>query len=213
MRLRPLARSAALVLLAPVLLVADVSHGPPATSASNVRTTTVARPVPEPATTFAVGSEAFNRAVAIAEAQWGRRPCGGDVSYSWAVLPDLVNGRATWTNPGTPWGNPATNRACHIALNAVAPFDWPMFCTVVAHEMGHLLGLRDEPDPGTLMSGVYTAPLAACAEPPPAAVTAVAPVAARAARPRRVVRRRCVITRRHGRVVRHCVVLKKRRRR
>jgi hypothetical protein len=198
MRLRLLAAAVALALLAPALLTPAPSHGA----------------VAQPAAAFAVGSEPFNRAVAIAEAQWGRRPCGGHVSYSWDVLPELTNGHATWLNPVAPYADPSLNRNCRIVFNAVASFDWPMFCTVVAHEMGHLLGLRHAEDPRSLMAPLYTAPLAACAEPQPAVAAAAAPGPASTARRvvrhrtvrRRTVRRRCRTVRGKHRTVRRCVV-------
>jgi hypothetical protein len=202
MRLRSL-------LPAVVLLLVPVLSSPPAARAA------------DPA--FAVGSPAFDRAVAIGQAHWGVVPCGGDVSYSWGPLPAGTNAEATWSNDAEPYVNARANRRCHIVFNSTGWFDWPLFCTVVAHEIGHLVGHRHDPEPNRLMSAVYAGPIAECAAPAPAQAAAPAsqsaPVATTAAarrapqQRRRRVRVGCVVVRRRGRKVRRCVRLRHRRER
>jgi hypothetical protein len=197
MRLRLLPPAVVLSLVSALALVA------PSSSAA-------AGPVPDPATAFAVGGPAFQRAVAIAQAVWGATPCAGDVTYSWRPLPALRNAHSTWSNPVASYGNAPANRDCHVVFNSAEQFDWPKFCTVATHEIGHLVGHDHDPAPDRLMSAIYTAPIAACAPDPehpvPGAQTA-APASAvfRASRRSgRRVRRRCVVVRREGRKVRRC---------
>ena len=169
-------------------------------------------------------------ALQVAEQHWGTAPCAGAVTVQWTADPDgLLNATSTWSNPVDLWSAPERDTNCVVALNPNASWDWPKLCTVVAHEVGHLLGHQHVDDPTDLMNAIYTVPLSACAaiaEPegvltasvraaaaqPVAAVAAVsapvaavsAPIAATSATatasPPRLVRKRAV--RRHRRVAR-----------
>ena len=125
----------------------------------------IAAPAPAAASsdqTFAVGGAEFQRARAIAQAHWGAVPCQGNVTYSWQGLEPLTNARATWSNPTDPWNNAAANFDCTVVFNALTQYDFAMLCTVMAHELGHLLGHAHTAQDGLLMSSVYSAPLPAC---------------------------------------------------
>ena len=100
----------------------------------------------------------------VAEQYWGTTPCGGAAQIAWVDSPDtLLNATSTWDNPVDTWQQPAMNAHCLIALNPEATWDWNKLCTVVGHEVGHLLGHQHVADPTDLMTPVYTVPLPACA--------------------------------------------------
>jgi hypothetical protein len=138
-------------------------------------------------------------AEAIAQAYWASTPCGGSVTIQWADLDPTTNAQSTWSNPTSSYGDAAENFDCTVQFNRRVDFDWPMFCTVLVHEFGHLTGHPHSSDPNDVMSPYYTQPLAQCAStpdptltfaPPPVAAAAPAPAAARAATPHRPARPR-----------------------
>ena len=207
---RPVLRSA---LVALALLLAGLSAAPAASAAS--------------AQEFAVGSPEFQRAVGIAQAHWGTVPCQGQVHYTWQGLEPLTNARATWSNPTDAWNNVAANFDCTVVFNALTQYDFPMLCTVMAHELGHLLGRQHEARDGELMSAIYSAPLPECGgtttgqadqhadEADPLAWSVTEPVARkkkstkRAAKKASAKRKRCIVRMKSGKRVRRCVPLKK----
>src|SRR3712207_9307195 len=63
-----------------------------------------------------------------------------------------TNATASWRNPSDAWNNPGENFDCRIEFNATAEYDWPKFCTVMTHEVGHLSGQPHSDRPGELMS-------------------------------------------------------------
>jgi hypothetical protein len=86
--------------------------------------------------------------------------------------------------------NAGENFDCAIELNTQVEFDAPKLCTVLAHELGHLLGRPHAAQPGQLMSPVYSEALPACAAASPAPApapsapaTTPAPAPARTAAP------------------------------
>jgi hypothetical protein len=128
---------------------------------------------------FPVAGADFQRAIAVAQGFWGATPCNGQVTYTWSGLEPLTNARASWSNPSSAWGNAAQNFACEVVFNRGMQFDFPMLCTVMTHEIGHLLGQQHDPNAGQLMSAIYTAPIGPCqAGQPPAPVAQPAAAAA-----------------------------------
>ncbi|HEV2814887.1 MAG TPA: matrixin family metalloprotease, partial [Solirubrobacteraceae bacterium] len=114
----------------------------------------------------------------LAERHWGGAACDGSVDVAWTVLEPGTNATASWRNPTDAWNNADENFDCRIDFNARADFDWEKLCTVMAHEIGHLLGRQHVADAADLMAPLYSDPLAACATTPDPArpVAAGAPV-------------------------------------
>ncbi len=138
---------------------------------------------PGPDARFPVGGPSLEAAQRIAHAHWGGVPCAGTVEIRWAQLDGDTNATASWRNPTDAWNNPAENFDCTVELNSGMEYDWPKLCTVVAHELGHLLGRRHADDPRDLMAPVYSGELPACASAAdPAAVPAPPPAPAAAQR-------------------------------
>lgn len=114
----------------------------------------------------------------IAVAWWGTTPCGGNVTITWDTLTVGVNASSSWSNPVSSYGAPDLNSDCVVTFNSAQSFDWPMFCTVMVHEYGHLTGHQHSPDPNDVMTPVYDGPVAPCTSGPgsaPAPTTTTAP--------------------------------------
>ncbi|HEY5196733.1 MAG TPA: matrixin family metalloprotease [Solirubrobacteraceae bacterium] len=129
---------------------------------------------------FAVGSLALSDAETIAIHYWGVMPCAGVVNVSWQTLDPSINGVAQWWNPVEAYGNPAANSDCNISLNLAQDYSWPMLCTVVTHEIGHLTGHDHVTDQTNVMYPVYVGPIPQCIAPPigvPQPATSIAPAA------------------------------------
>jgi len=103
------------------------------------------------------------RAQHIAVDYWHAVPCGGEASVAWAALDPDTNAASTWSNPISSYGAPQLNSGCVVDFNATEAFSWPMFCTVMVHEYGHLLGRRHVPDRNDVMYIYYVRPVAPCA--------------------------------------------------
>ena len=183
----------------------------------------IAAPAPASAASehdFPVGGAEFQRARDIAQAHWGAVPCQGNVTFSWQGLEPLTNARATWSNPTDAWNNAGANFDCTVVFNALTQYDFPMLCTVMAHELGHLLGRQHDAQDGQLMSAIYSAPLPECggsatadgdhaheADPLSWSVSESRKKSARKKKSAR--RKRCVVRFKGGKRVRRCIVLKK----
>jgi hypothetical protein len=115
---------------------------------------------------FAVGSLALSDAETIAIHYWGVMPCSGNVDVSWQSLDPSINGVASWWNPVAAYGNAGANSQCSISLNTAQDYSWPMLCTVVTHEIGHLTGHDHVTDQTNVMYPVYVGPIPQCVAPP-----------------------------------------------
>jgi hypothetical protein len=128
--------------------------------------------------------------MAMATEHWGMSPCGGQVALRWTgALAPGVNAQSSWANEIDPYMQPSRNSDCAIALSTRAEWDWPMLCTVVIHEVGHLTGHDHVDDEHDVMYYAYVEPAYECtttAEPaggPAPAAIAAPPKAAARARP------------------------------
>jgi matrixin len=115
---------------------------------------------------FAVGSLALSDAETIAIDYWGAMPCNGSVDVSWQNLDPSINGVASWWNPVAAYGNASANSQCSISMNLAQDYSWPMLCTVVTHEIGHLTGHDHVTDQTNVMYPVYVGPIPQCVAPP-----------------------------------------------
>lgn len=139
-----------------------------------------------PAAAFPIDGPAIATARRIADATWGYDPCGGDVKLSWNPLSPIINATASWWNPTDGYADPTRNSSCSVTFNELLPFDWPMLCTVLVHEFGHLTGHMHTTDPNSVMFPSYTHPIGECATTPnpQAAVTTASPSPRRRRAPR-----------------------------
>ena len=133
---------------------------------------------------FPLDGPAISEARRIAERHWGASACGGRVELAWGVLAEGTNATASWKNPTDAWNNAGENFDCRIELNARARYDWAKLCTVMAHEVGHLLGRPHAQDPSDLMAPEYRRPLDVCAQTPEPGTPAPAPPATPSQAPR-----------------------------
>jgi hypothetical protein len=154
------------------------SPGSAAHSAANAAGTAAASTAND-LSQFAVDSPAMIHAELIAVKYWGTSPCAGVVSVSWAPLDPSINASSNWWNPVTAYGNASQNSRCAITLNQNQAFDWPMFCTVMVHEIGHLVGQQHVTDQSSVMYPIYLSPIAECTGTPDGS-PAAAPVARQA---------------------------------
>jgi hypothetical protein len=223
----------ALLVTAVAVLVATWGAGPAGLTASAGSATARAAAAPSvpPQQAYPVDGPLFAKAREVAQAHWGAVPCqGGQVTFVWSPLEPLTNARATWSNPTDAWADPATNYECRVDFNTGTQFDFPTLCTVMTHELGHLLGHQHDAAAGQLMSPIYTTPLPECVAadptPPPAPIIEAADDTASTPAPRRAARstakpaakrkttsartakrrKRCFVRMQAGRRVRRCVV-------
>ena len=163
----PAAIAVAFALLAPLLAGGGRVDATAGSAVARAAANEPAVAVPAPDARFAVGTEAMTVARQIADQHWGTSACAGTVSVVWIVLEPSVNATASWRNPTDAWNNAAENYDCSIEFNVDTDYDWPKFCTVLAHEIGHLVGNPHAGASGQLMSPTYSRPLQACEGPEP----------------------------------------------
>ena len=132
---------------------------------------------------YPIGSEVWNAALTVSTEIWGGLPCGGAVDYAWSDLPAGTLGYASWMAPADAPSDATQYSSCRVDLERAMDQRPAMFCTVVAHELGHLLGHEHVDEPGQLMSATLTRPAPECVSgmarfaPAPAAVEPPAPAA------------------------------------
>lgn len=114
------------------------------------------------AETYPVGSPTWNAAIEASVAHWGSLPCGGTVEFSWTALPAGVMGYASWMRSGLAPSDSTRFTTCRVDLNPEMDLGPEMFCTTLAHELGHLHGHEHVDDPGNLMAASIGEPLPAC---------------------------------------------------
>ena len=131
---------------------------------------------------FPAGGPSATAAWQLAVTYWGATPCNGQVQVSWTRLESGVNATAYWYNPFDAWNNAQENFNCRIEFNVGMEFDWVKFCSVFAHEVGHLLG-RQHDEADDLMASYYRAPLDPCEQMPDPTGPAPAPAPAETPEP------------------------------
>jgi hypothetical protein len=118
---------------------------------------------------FPLGGDALRIAREVATSYWQADACGGKVDIAWTLLDEDTNATASWRNPTDAWNNAVANFDCRIDLNPAAGYDFPKLCTVMTHEVGHLLGRQHSVRSGEVMSAIYSDPIEQCvaADPTP----------------------------------------------
>ena len=106
-----------------------------------------------PALKVPAAAPVFAAAQALGASHWKQQACGGQVAITWEHLGARTNAQSRWSAPAG--GDPSTYLRCTIAFSLDAHWDWPKFCTITEHELGHLTGHAHVDDDADLMSPYY----------------------------------------------------------
>jgi hypothetical protein len=168
-RIAPVLPAALVAVLALLLPLLGSSQGGVAVfvSAGSVTAKAAQRDATPADARFPVDGPLFAEARRIATAHWGTDACKGQIAVGWQPLEPGTNATAAWRNPTDAWNNAAENFDCSVTLNTQAEFDFAKLCTVLTHEVGHLVGRQHAAAEGDLMSAVYSSPLPACTQAAP----------------------------------------------
>lgn len=114
-------------------------------------------------------------AVTAAHAVWGSACGGSPVAVQWgdARTSDERShgGYAAWTGAdGRPQGEgpPALRTHCRVMLDRTLARDfvrgdsWPMYCSMIVHEFGHLTGHDHSADPSDVMFPTLSVSIPSC---------------------------------------------------
>jgi hypothetical protein len=132
---------------------------------------------------LAADPASWQRAYDVALEHWGHTPCSGSVRTTWRGLDGDINALAAWS--AMPDAPASTFSACEISFNAGLDWDFATYCSVVVHEVGHLLGHDHNDEPGHIMSHVTTTMVPACGTAAAPRAPAAAPTATTATRAKR----------------------------
>lgn len=92
----------------------------------------------------------IDRATAIAAKVW-QNPCPAGTAVQWSPLPDDI-GSWSSVNASQVAAWVTTGEGCVVHMRADQPNDWPWFCTIMIHEVGHLAGQHHVDNPNSVMS-------------------------------------------------------------
>lgn len=116
----------------------------------------------DPSARFPASGFHMRAATAVAAAQWGQNPCQGQVKLSWQAMDIGLEAQAQWLAPDiSDIKDPSSWMGCEIVFNSSAGYSFVKLCSVLVHEMGHLLG-REHTGARGIMAERYSRPAASC---------------------------------------------------